>query len=97
MHRSPDEVEAIFTAPVSTLQEVVDFEDLGGSGRRVAVYRHDTFPARIWGLTAHLTDSIIKTVLEPAIAEANNPHVGNGKDDDDHDDDDAAGSCNSRL
>jgi len=71
-HRNPDEVQHIFTAPIELLQEVEEYEHLGDRGAAVATYSHPAFPARIWGLTAHLSDTFLKTVLRPAIAEFEN-------------------------
>ena len=60
-------MQAIFTSPISRLQDVLKFENL--RGRDVAFYNHPDFPVRVWGLTAFLTDGLIKTVLEPVAAE----------------------------
>ena len=75
--RNPDEVATIFTAPISLLQKVHSLEELA-PGRRLAQYNHHSFPqgARIWGLTGHLTDLLIRSVLEPVAATANQHGAG---------------------
>mmetsp|Transcript_13252 Transcript_13252/g.34057 ORF Transcript_13252/g.34057 Transcript_13252/m.34057 type:complete len:325 (+) Transcript_13252:132-1106(+) len=65
--RNEDEVDHVFTATIAHLQDIRGEEDL--RGRTLPCFDSDHFPTRIWGLTAILTDALLRTTLQPAAEE----------------------------